>query len=295
MKIAVFWGCRILTDQYAYEMSVRELLPAFQIRLVDLSESSCCGDPLKSVNNFAADYLGARILAVANLTGLTDLLVPCNRCHFTISEAMNTMRDNQKLGEKIKSLLKEENLKYNPNIKLWHIIDFLHDCVGLEKIKNSLVTPLNGLNFATHVGCQLIRYSDLKRPDRAENPFKLDDLVSALGATSVDYDRKLDCCGSGLMYAHPNSALALAGSKLKSIKNSNVDGLVVSCPECQMMFDAKQADAQAIVGAKFSLPVIYLTQLMGLALGLSKEKIGLDLNQSPIDQLLTKIPLSQKG
>ncbi len=91
------------------------------------------------------------------------------------------------------------------------------------------------------------------------------------------------------MYAHPDSALSLAGAKLKAVNGLGVDGLVVSCPECQAMFDAKQADAQTTVGAKFSVPVVYLTQLMGLSLGLDKEKLGLDLNQSPVDQLLAKI------
>ncbi len=174
MKIAVFWGCRILTNQYAYEMSVRALFPKLDIELVDLCESSCCGDTIKSINEVAANYLGARILALASLTGIENLLVPCNRCHFTISEAKETMNNNLKISHKIKELLNEENLEYNPNIKVWHTIDFLNDYVGLEKIKNSIVNSLKGLKLATHVGCQAIRYSDLKRADSAENPKKLE-------------------------------------------------------------------------------------------------------------------------
>lgn len=289
MKISVFWGCRILTSQYAYEMSLREVLPKLDVELVELCESACCGDPVKSVNQVAANYLGVRILALANLTGLEDLLVPCNRCHFTISEAKNVMEKNSKTSEKIKSLLKEENLEYNPNIKIWHTIDLLHDCIGLGKIKKAVVTPLKGVKVATHVGCQIIRYSDLKRVDDAENPRKMDNLVSALGAQIVDYTEKLDCCGSALMYAHPDSALALAGTKLKALQSLSIDSLAVSCPECQMMFDAKQKDAQTTVGAKFSVPVVYLTQLIGLALNIEKTKLGLDLNQSPVDQLITRI------
>ena len=288
MKIAVFWGCSILTSQYAYEMSLREVLPKLDIELVDLSESVCCGDPIKSVNDFAANYFGARIIALANLTELGNLLVPCNRCHFTISEANNTMKNNPRISGKIRDLLKEEDLQYNPNIKIWHTIDLLHDYVGVEKIKKAVIKPLKGVKVATHVGCQIIRYSDLERVDDAENPRKLDDLIFALGAETVDYAEKLDCCGSALMRSHPDSALSLTGSKLKAVQKLAVDSLVVSCPNCQSMFDSRQKDTETTVGAKFNVPVVYVTQLLGLALNVDVNKIGLNLNQSPVDKLLSQ-------
>ena len=187
MKVAVFWGCRILTSQYAYEMSVREAFPKLNIELVDLSETNCCGDPVKSMKDLAANYLAARVLALANKTGLDNLLVPCNRCHFVISEAKNVLEKNERFGQKIIEVLKEEGLEYNPNVRIWHVIDFLHDFVGLDNVKKAVQKSLKGLKLATHVGCQIIRYSDLGRVDDAENPRKLDELVSALGAETVDY------------------------------------------------------------------------------------------------------------
>ncbi|MCJ7425375.1 CoB--CoM heterodisulfide reductase iron-sulfur subunit B family protein [Candidatus Bathyarchaeota archaeon] len=289
MKIPVFWGCRILTSQYAYEISVREVFPKLDVELVDLREALCCGDPVKSVNDFATNYLAARVLALSNLTGLSDLLVPCNRCHFVISEAKNLLQKNEKIAQKITGLLKEEGLEYDLNTKIWHTINFLHDRVGLDNVKKAVLRPLKGLKLASHVGCQILRYSDLGRVDDAENPRKLDELVSALGPENVDYAEKLDCCGSALMYSHADSSLSLAGTKMKSLQNLTVDGLVVSCPDCGMMFDSKQKEAAAVVGAKLNLPVIYCTQLLGLALDIEPGKLGLNLNQSPIDQLLTKI------
>ena len=290
MKIAVFWGCRILTSQYAYEMSLREVFPKLNIELVDISESVCCGDPIKSLSDFAANYLGARIIALANLTELENLLVPCNRCHFTISEAKSIMKRNPRINGKIRGLLKEENLQYNPNIKIWHTIDLLHDYVGVAKIKNAVIKQLKGVKVATHVGCQIVRYTDLGRVDNAENPQKMDDLVRAIGAETVDYAEKLDCCGSALMHSYPDSALSLTGSKLKAMKKLAVDSLVVSCPACQLMFDSRQKDAENTVGGEISVPVVYLTQLLGLALDIDENKIGLNLNQSPINQLLFKTP-----
>jgi heterodisulfide reductase subunit B len=289
LKAAVFWGCRILTSQYAYEMSVREIFPRFDVELVDLNETNCCGDPVKSVNNSAANYLAARVLALANKTGLGDLLLPCNRCHFVISEAKEALEKNEGVSARIVGLLKEEGLEYNPGVRIWHLIDFLHDFVGLDKVRKAVQRPLKGLKLATHVGCQIIRYSDLGRVDDAENPRKLDELVGVLGADCVDYAEKLDCCGANLMLSHPDSALSLAGSKLNAVQSLGVDGLVVSCPDCGLMFDFKQKDAGAVVGAKLGLPVVYYSQLLGLALNVEKEKLGLHLNQSPVDQLLAKV------
>ncbi len=289
MKVAVFWGCCIQANQYAYEMSLRETLPKFDIELVDLRETFCCGDPVKSMNEFTASFLAARILALANLTGLDNLLVPCNRCHFTISEAQDTIKRSPKTAKKIFDLLKEEGLEYNPNIKIWHTIDFLYDFVGLEKVKKAVKRPLKGLKIASHVGCQIIRYSDLGRVDDAENPRKFDELIAALGAESVDYAEKLDCCGAALNRSHPDSALSLAGSKLKAVQGLNVGGMAVSCPDCQLMFDARQKDAGTTVGAKFNVPVVYYTQLLGLALGIDEKKLGLHLNQSSAEELVAKI------
>jgi len=289
LKVAVFWGCRILTSQYTYEMSVREAFPKLNIELVDLSETNCCGDPVKSMKDLAANYLAARVLALANKTGLDNLLVPCNRCHFVISEAKNVLEKNERFSQKIIEVLKEEGLEYNPNVRIWHVIDFLHDFVGLDNVKKAVQKSLKGLKLATHVGCQIIRYSDLGRVDDAENPRKLDELVGALGAETVDYAEKLDCCGANLTYSHSDSALSLAGTKLSVLQNLGVDGLVVSCPDCGLMFDSKQKDAETTVGAKLRLPVVYYTQLLGLALNIEQEKLGLHLNQSPINQLLTKV------
>jgi heterodisulfide reductase subunit B len=165
----------------------------------------------------------------------------------------------------------------------------LHDCVGLAKITKAVERPLRGLKVATHVGCQIIRYSDLGRVDDAENPRKLDELLAALGVESVDYAEKLDCCGAALMRSHIDSALSLAGSKLKAVQNLGVGGMVVSCPDCQLMFDTRQKDAGTTVGAKLNVPVVYFTQLLGLALDIDEKRLGLQLNQSPAEEILAKI------
>jgi heterodisulfide reductase subunit B len=289
MKVAVFWGCTILTSQYAYEMSARQVLPELGVELVDLRETPCCGDIVKSINAFAAKYMTARVLALAGETGLTDLLVPCSRCHFALSETQHLLRSDEKLREKIATLLKDEKLECPSNMRIWHIIDLLHDAVGLNHIKEKVKKSLEGLKLASHVGCQTIRPSTIKRVDDPETPRKLDELIQALGAESLDYPEKLDCCGAALTFSHQEAALTLAGSKLKVLHERGIDGLIDACPACHTMFDAKQENAATTIGSKLSLPVLYYTQLLGIAMQIEMEKLGLHLNQSPIERILEKL------
>lgn len=289
MKIGVYWGCMILTSQYAYEMSLREVLPKLNITIADIDQVSCCGAPIKNVNQKAAIYLAVRNLALAEKSGVNELLVPCNGCYLSFSEAVYHWRRDDILKRELGNLLAEEGLEFNENIKLWHTIDFLHDKIGVERIKAAVKKPLNGFKFAVHPGCHILRPSAIVSVDNSEKPKKLDNLVESLEAESIEYPEKLDCCGGGLLLSHSESALTIAGLKLKAIKSLNVDGLVVSCPACKTMFGAKQEAVGTIVGEKFGVPVLYYTQLLGLALGIKEERLGLHLNQSPVDKIIEKL------
>lgn len=289
MKVAVYFGCVVPTIQYGYEMSVREVLPKIGVDLYDLENVSCCGTPVRSVNSFASLYLSARNLAIAEKTGLDNLLVVCNGCHLSLSEARHFLGKDEKLRAKIEALLREEGLEYKGKIQLWHVVDFLHDMIKGDIIKNSVRKPLTSLKFASHYGCHILRPSTMKRVDDAENPQKLDNLIRLLGAEALEYPEKLDCCGSLLLLSHPDAALTFTGLKLKAVQELGVDGFVVACPSCQMMFDMRQKSAGATVGAKLNLPVLYYTQLLGIAMGIETERLGLHLNRSPIDDLLAKI------
>jgi len=288
VKIAVYWGCVIPTIQYPYEMSVREVMPRLGVELVDLENASCCGPQVQSVNINAAVYLAARNIAIAEKTGFTDLLAVCNGCHLSLFEASYHLGHDEKLREEINTLLKDEELHYSGKIKIWHTIDFLHDKIGENMIKKAVTHPLNGLKLAVHYGCHILRPTSIGTVDDPENPQKLDRLVEWLGATSINYSEKLDCCGAMLMLSHPDAAFTFAGLKLKAIQDLGADALIDSCPSCQNMFDMRQKSAAATTGAKLNVPVIYYTQLLGLAMGVSEEKLGLNLNRSPIDEFLQK-------
>ncbi len=288
MKIAVYWGCVIPTSQYAYEMSVREIMPRLGVELVDLENASCCGTGVQSINMNAATYLAARNIAIAEKMGFSDLLVVCNGCHLSLFEATHFLDHDEKLKAEVNALLKEEELSYSGKMKIWHAIDFLHDKIGQDVLRKTVTHPLTGLKFAVHYGCHILRPSSVGTVDDPENPKKLDELIEWLGAQSISYPEKLDCCGSMLMLSHPDAAFTFTGLKLKAVQETGADALVDTCPSCHNMFDVRQKSAAATTGAKLNMPIVYYTQLLGLAMGIPQEKLGLNLNRSPIDGFLQK-------
>jgi len=283
-KYALYPGCVMPTEQYAYELSIREVLPLLNIDLVDVEGFSCCGEPMKSMNQLMALYLSARNLALAERQDL-DLFVPCPMCHLSLSECQRVMESNTEMRDRMNSMLASEDLQYNGSIDIVHTVDLLHDHIGIDEIKKHVKKSLSGLKVATHYGCHLIRPSEIGRPVDSENPQKMEIILKVLGAETLDYPEKLDCCGAMLSANLPESALTKTGQKLQKVQEQGFDVFVDVCPWCHRMFDSKQVKAGETVAAKLEMPVVYLTQLLGLALGVKKEKLGLELNLSPVDKL----------
>ena len=285
MKKYVFYpGCIMLTEQYAYEMSIRETLPIIGVELVDVKGFSCCGEPMKSVNQLMTLYLSARNLSIVQKEGL-DLFAPCPMCHLSLSECQRIIENNGEIKDRINEMLSSEDLHYNGSINIVNIIDLLHDHIGINKIKNLVKKPLVNLKVATHYGCHLIRPSEVGRPVDSENPQKMEAVIKTLGAKPLDYAEKLDCCGAMIQANLPDSALTKTGQKLVAVKEQGFDVFVDVCPWCHRMFDSKQIKAGEIVATKLDVPVVYLTQLIGLAFGIDKKKLGMDLNLSPVDKV----------
>lgn len=288
MKYALFPGCTVQTEQYGYELSAREVLPRFGVELVDLKGAGCCGFLSSRVSSpLTAKYLTARNLALAEKLGL-DILPLCNSCHLSFSEVKRHLERDEELRKVINSTLAIEGLEYSGESEVYHIIEVLHDQVGVDKIADAVNRPLKNLKLAAHPGCHAFRPTDLKRPDDGEDPKKLDELIRALGAEAPDYPEKLDCCGSSISTAQEKASLLIAGSKLKAVRDRGFDGLVTVCPLCFKILDGKQSAMRSLMGDEtLDVPVFYYTQLLGFSLGISPEKLGLHLNLSPVEGLLS--------
>ena len=284
-KYALYPGCVMPTEQYAYELSIREVLPMLDVELVDLKDFSCCGEPIKSVNQMMTLTLSARNLAIAEKEGL-DIFAPCPMCHMALTDAKYILDADPEMNVRVNKFLADEKLRYTGTSDVVSILDLLHDLVGVEKIKNKVKKQFKDLKVATHYGCHLIRPSEIGRPDDSENPQKMENILVAIGAKPEFYPEKLDCCG-GLLNANlPESALTKTGQKLQRVQEQEFDAFIDTCPWCHRQYDAKQTKAAEIVAAKLDMPVLYLTQMIGLSFGISKDRLGLDLNLSPVDKVV---------
>ncbi len=285
-RLGFFLGCVIPTEQYAYELSLRKILPALGIELVDLEGFSCCGAPLRSINLNLSRYLSLRNLAICEMAGL-DVFAPCPICHLALTGAKNLMVDkvNSEEIEKYNSMLAEEDLEYKGTAEIFHTIDLLYDKIGLEEIKNHVVKPLSKIEFACHYGCHLLRPTLTGRPVHAEHPEKLEELLVTLGASTKDYPEKLNCCGGPLILNLPDSALTKTGQKLKAVRDHGFAGLVDMCPWGHRLFDSRQQNAADTVGEKLDVPVFYISQLVGLSFGMDPLELGLNLNLSSVDKI----------
>ena len=269
------------TEQYAYEKSLREVLPKFDIQLIDVPGFSCCGEPLKSVNQMMSLALAARNIALAEKQNL-PVFVPCPMCHLAMSECKRILDSDEDMKKRVNTFLKDEDLTYFGNARILSILDMFYDEIGVERIKKQVKKPLHELRIATHYGCHLIRPSEIGRPDDAENPQKIEKILIALGGKPEDYPEKLDCCGALLNANLPESALTKTGQKLQKVQEYGFNAFVDVCPWCHRQYDARQKKAGETVAAKLDVPVFYLSQLIGLTLGLSADDLGLQLNLSPV-------------
>ena len=206
-------------------------------------------------------------------------------CHLALSESKRILDSELAMNEKINKFLADEGLTYTGKVDIVNTLDLLHDIIGVDKIKELVKKPLKELKVATHYGCHLIRPSEIGRPDDSENPQKMEKILKAIGAKPLDYPEKLDCCGGLLTANLPDSALTKTGQKLQKVQEQGFDAFIDICPWCHRQYDSKQTKAGEIVAAKLEVPVFYLTQLLGISFGISKDKLGLDLNLSPVDKL----------
>ncbi len=289
MKFAFYPGCTVQSEQYAYEISARLIFPKLGIQLIDVEDFSCCGYPLKNVSVPAWFYLTARNLALAERHGL-DIFPLCNGCNLSFCEVKHYLKKDPILKERINSLLSIEGLTYTGNTKSVHILQVLRDVIGIDKIQSAVEMPLAGLKLAAHYGCHALRPSKLDLPDDPEDPKSLEELIDALGAATEEYPERLDCCGQGLAITTGRTALAISGLKLGAIQDHNFDGLVTICPSCAKMLDAKQNAIKVTTGRKdLNIPVFYITQVLGLAMGMKFDEVGLNLNLSPVGDVFKKM------
>jgi heterodisulfide reductase subunit B len=278
----------IPTEQYHYELSVRQVFPHLGIKLVEIQGYSCCGVPIKGYNVIRWLYLAARNLALIEDQGL-DVLPLCNGCYNSFIEGKHYLDSRKDIRDKVNEYLAIEGLEYKGTINVRHILEVLSE-VDIDDLKSKLKISFDGFKIAAHYGCHALRPGELNENIDSENPHVMEDLIKTLGAESKYYPEKLDCCGSTLTAFDYEASFKLSGAKIQALQARGYDMLTTVCPFCQKMYDNKQEAVKRILGDKEpQLPTFYLTQLIGIALGLDYEALGLNLNATSVEEIIERL------
>ncbi|MEM0344002.1 MAG: CoB--CoM heterodisulfide reductase subunit B [Thermoplasmata archaeon] len=280
-KYAFFLGCIMPLRYPGIESSTREVFKELGVELVDMQGASCCPAPgvMRSFDQTYWMAVAARNLAIAEKMGL-DVLTICNGCFDTLFEVAHKLNHDPELRKKINKILRDSaGMEYNGTVKVRHFVELLYRDVGLDAIKSKVKSGKN-LRAAVHYGCHFLKPSNIKKIDDAERPHVFDDIVEAAGMTSVNYKDKGTCCGAGggVRARTPDVALKMTKENLTNMTAAGVDVIVDCCPFCHLQYDVGQAQLK-----EFKIPVLHLSQLLGLAFGLDREKLGLEVHQVKVN------------
>jgi len=283
MKYAYFPGCSLKGLGRAYEESLLPVMQRLGVELVELDDWNCCGaTAYMSVDEREACVLAARNLAIAEKSGLSNLVTPCSACYLVLNKTKHAMADFPEVARDVRHALANAHLVYSGNTPVRHPLDVLVHDVGLDVIKEKVVRPLKGLKVAPYYGCQVVRpYSTF---DDAWNPTTMDRLLMTLGAEVVHYPLKTKCCGASLTGTIPEAGLRLTYILLKEAARRGADVIATICPLCQFNLDAYHDKIERRWGPA-RVSTVYFTQLMGLAFGFAPEQLGLNRNFIPMKPL----------
>lgn len=292
-KYAYFLGC-ITPNRYpGIELATRRVLEEFGIEVLDMKGASCCPAPgiFGSFDLWTWLVVAARNISIAEEMGI-DITMTCNGCYATIQEANHLLKGNNELKRKVNNVLKTVGREYKGTIRVKHVIEILDEEIGYETIRKRIRRPLKGIKVAVHYGCHFLKPSDIRKHGTAERPIVLDDLVRTLGAESVNYRDKMMCCGAGggVRAGNLDIALDYTREKIENMVDAGADCLITPCAFCHFQFDTGQVELTGRLGRKYELPVVFMTQLLGLALGMSPEGVGLHKNRTQIRSSTEKLP-----
>ncbi len=280
MSYAFFIGCKIPFYVPHYETAVRAVCRELNIGLEEI-EFNCCGYPMRHFDFASAVLAAARNLALAEKAGF-DLLTPCKCCFGSFKHAIHDLEENPELMKTVNAKLAEEGLAYSGKAQVKHLLQVLHDDIGVDVLKEKVVKPFYGLKVALIYGCHALRPSKITGFDDPLSPSLFDDLVKLTGAASLDWEGKLQCCGGPLMEKNEELSLALALARLGEAQSAGADYMTIGCTYTQMQMEKGLMELKGSGGNGTVKGSLVYPQLLGLAMGLTPERLGLD--KTEVDQ-----------
>jgi heterodisulfide reductase subunit B len=283
-------GCSLKATASAYDVSTKRVAEKLGITLTEIEDWNCCGaTEYFTLDTIPAYSLVARNLSLAqdNINGTRELVAPCSACYLNLRKTDQNMGKYPKLNQLINQALSAGGLHYQPgSLRVRHLLDILVEDLGYDRIKEAVTMPLYELRVAPYYGCLIVR------PETGYNteyPTHLDELMTTLEATVVDFPVKSHCCGGHMTQISEEVAYELIRRILQNADDYHADAIVTLCPMCQLNLDAYQQEVNRAFNTNFHIPILYFTQLIGLALGLAPDDLGLGSEIVAAQSALNKI------
>lgn len=289
LKYSYFPGCSAEATGKAYDISARAACGKLGIELAELPDWNCCGSTSYfSIRELESFGVSARNLAIAEEVGGLDVVATCSACFTILAKTNRYFAEDPALHDTINEALEAAGRSYSGNVRVRHLLDVIVNDLGCEAVSDKVTRRMTKLRVAPYYGCQVTR--PMGTFDDPEFPTSLDRLLEAIGAEPINYPVKTKCCGGMLMMTQEDAALQLCHELLKCAQDNGADVIVTTCPLCEMNVEAYQPMVNKAYGTDFKIPVMYFTQLLGVALGVDRKNLALDMQIVPVDKVLAKVP-----
>lgn len=273
-KYLYYPGCSLRGTGIAYEESLLTTLRLLEMPVEELPDWNCCGaTAYMSVSESSATILAARNLALAAQTGTKDMIAPCNACYLALRKTQKMIAQYHQVEQEVAQYLQQAGLPSLDSVRVRHPLDVLYHDVGVQRLRELTVRRLSGVRMACYYGCQAVRpYGEVDDP---HEPTHMDEILRAVGVDVVEYPLKTKCCGGSLTGTIQDVGIRLNYILLKEALRRGAQALVTICPLCQFNLDAYQAKIRKQTGEPIDMPILYLTQVVGWALGGDFSELGL--------------------
>jgi succinate dehydrogenase / fumarate reductase cytochrome b subunit len=273
--VAYYKGCLASLSAKELDSSTQALAPKVGLDLIELESVTCCG--AGDIHEAEPDYylhLNARILAYAEATGSDTLLTICNVCTLNLRQANWELRNDVALRERVNDNLASVGVpRYSGEVDVRHFLWEIAEGEGFELLKQAAHKGLKGLKVAPFYGCQILRPSKLLGFEDPDRPWSLERIIEACGGEAVDYPAKIKCCGFPIIQAREETALGELIQPIEQAMEAGADAMVTPCPLCHLSLDAWQSKLKAATGKDFRMPILHLSQLVGVAAGLEESEL----------------------
>jgi succinate dehydrogenase / fumarate reductase, cytochrome b subunit len=290
-KVAYYKGCLASLSAKELDSSTKALAPKVGLQLEELESVTCCG--AGDIHEAEPDFylhLNARILSYASATGADTLLTVCNVCTLNLRQANWALKGDRSLRERInRNLVSVGVPAYDGEVEVRHLLWEIAEGEGYEKLKVAAHKGLKGLKVAPFYGCQILRPSKILGFEDPDRPSSLERIIEACGGEPIDYPAKLKCCGFPIIQAREEVALGELIQPIEQAIERGADAMVTPCPLCHLSLDAWQSKLEKATGRSLGMPIIHLSQLIGVAAGLDESELKFKRHVVSVDPVVEKL------